>query len=333
MNNKKVTIYDVAKRANTSLTTISRVLNDPEKVKVKTRNRILKIIDELGYHPNTVAQGLAKKRTKTIGVVISDLFHESAAELFNGICDIGRYYKYSIKVYPILYDKDVRDETGKIIADQVDGLIFANETLSERSINTFKEMILANKIPLVFANVSPQSEIISTVHIDHIKAIYDLCNEFVENGAKDIYFITSVAPCALNDYKIRGYQKSMQKSGFSEKIFKTSNDYLINKEHFKEYFSKNKIDVAICSSDEIAVSFINAMIEIGKKIPDDVEVAGCQNTMLSKFSRPTLTTIDLPSYDIGAVSMRMLTKLMDEGTENLKTVLNFSIIKRNSTKI
>ena len=89
----KVTIYEVALAARVSLATVSRVLNNPEKVKPDTRERVLKVIKELGYRPNAIARGLASRKTTTVGVLVSDITRASVAEMLGWIADIAMKYK------------------------------------------------------------------------------------------------------------------------------------------------------------------------------------------------------------------------------------------------
>src|SRR5690554_3140246 len=119
-----VTIYDVAGAAGVSLATVSRVLNSPEKVKEETRQRVLKVIKELGYRPNVIARGLASRRTTTVGVVISDITRASVAQMLGGISDIASKYHYSIKLFSIPEDADVLDILRDIVAEQVDGFLY-----------------------------------------------------------------------------------------------------------------------------------------------------------------------------------------------------------------
>src|SRR5574344_884424 len=112
------TIYDVAGAAGVSLATVSRVLNNPEKVKEETRTRVLKVIKELGYRPNVIARGLASKRTTTVGVVISDITRASVTQMLGGISDIANKYKYSLKIFSIHDDMDVSETLKDIVAEQ-----------------------------------------------------------------------------------------------------------------------------------------------------------------------------------------------------------------------
>ena len=123
----------------------------------------------------------------------------------------------------------------------------------------------------------------------------------------------------------------MLEAGLEPKIFRTSGDTLINRPHFETFFADIHVDGAIAVRDSIAVSFLNTAIENGKSVPSNLKIAGFQNTKYAALSRPALTSIDIPVYDIGAVSMRLLTKLMQsKGVENTRIVLPHRIIERQS---
>ena len=98
-----VTIFDVAKQAKVSLSTVSRVTNNPQKVNPATRERVLQVIKELGYHPNAIAKGLASRHSTTVGIVLSDVTRAATANLLGGIIDIAKRFNYSIKLFSINY--------------------------------------------------------------------------------------------------------------------------------------------------------------------------------------------------------------------------------------
>ncbi len=331
MADKNITIYDVAKTANTSLTTVSRVLNHPEKVSKQTKDKILKVIEELGFKPNSVAQTLASRKSRTIGIMITDFSRLSIANVFNGILDVGNTYGYNIKIYPVIHEDDIDSNLEKIISDQINGFIYVNEELSSKNIVYITQILKANHIPSVFANVSSKDKDISTVHIDYTKAVYDLTRKFISQGKKNIYFFSTSKKYALNKYKERGYVMALEEMGMSPLIIKTADEPCIVKDHITELFKDKPIDAAIATNDYLALAVMKALTEMGKKIPEDIEFAGCQNTTIAELAIPSLTSIDFPMYDIGAVSMRLLTKIMDEGIEADNINLPFTIIKRNST--
>lgn len=135
-----VTIYDVAAASGYSLATISRVLNHPEKVKPATREKVLKVIEELGYRPNMVARGLASRKTTSVGVIISDITRASVAEMIGGIMDISDTYDYSIKIFQIHDDIQVKDVMRNVVAEQVDGVLYLNDELSDSATEEVKEL-------------------------------------------------------------------------------------------------------------------------------------------------------------------------------------------------
>lgn len=326
------TIYDVARGAGVSLATVSRVLNNPEKVKDETRQRVLKVIKELGYRPNVIARGLASRKTTTVGVVISDITRASVAEMLGGISDIAQNYHYSIKLFSVREDMDVIDTLHNIVAEQVDGVLYLNDELSEMRVNEIKKMFTGNNIPFVFANVVSDDLEVPTVSIDYEKAGYEITKLLIDDHRENIYLLSTARRYSVNDKKEEGYTRAMQEAGKEPKIFRTSGDTLINRQHFSTFFSDKKVDAAIGVRDSIAVSFMNIARDNGRDVPKDLAIAGFQNTKYSLLSRPNLTSIDIPVYDIGAVSMRLLTKLMNnKEVDNIRIILPHYIVKRDST--
>lgn len=327
----KVTIYNVALAAGVSLATVSRVLNNPEKVKKETRERILKVIDELGYRPNAIARGLASRKTTTVGVLVSDLTRASIAEMLGGISDIARQYKYSIKLFTTPENVDLNEQIKIIIAEQVDGLLLLNDELEYDKMKMINDICAKNDVPLVLANVLYDVPTVPSVSIDYEKAGYEITKLMIETGKKDIYLLSTVRNYSVNDKKEQGYQRAMLEASLEPKIFRTSGSTSVNRQHFFGYFKDKRIDGAIGVRDSIAVSFMNIIRENGLNVPDRVAVAGFQNTKYATLSRPTLTSIDIPVYDIGAVAMRLLTKLMNkEEIDEVKIILNHYIVRRQS---
>jgi len=329
----KKTIYDVAGAAGVSLATVSRVLNNPEKVKEETRQRVLKVIKESGYRPNVIARGLASRKTTTVGIVISDVTRASVAEMLGGISDIAHNYKYSIKLFSIREDMDVVDVLKDIVAEQVDGVLYLNDELSSHRVEEVEKIFIDNQIPFVFANVVSDDENVPMVCIDYEKAGYEITKLMIDDNRKHIYLLSTARRYSVNDKKEAGYIKAMEEAGLEPRIFRTSGDTNINRQHFNAFFSDKKVDAAIGVRDSIAVSFMNIAKDHGVSVPSDVAVAGFQNTKYALLSRPNLTSIDVPVYDIGAVSMRLLTKLMNsKDVENVRIILPHYVVKRDSTK-
>jgi LacI family transcriptional regulator len=263
--------------------------------------------------------------------MLSDVTRASTSSLLGGIIDIAKKYSYSIKIFSMSGDNDVLDSIREVVAEQVDGILFLNDELDSKQLNIVKEQASNANIPLVLTNVISDDPELPSVAIDYKKASYDTTKALLEQGRKALYLLSTVTRYSVNSQKEAGYEEAMKEAGIEPKIFRTSGDLSINTPHFEEYFENNPVDGAIAVRDSIAVSFMNVMINKGKKVPQDVAVVGYQNTKYAMLARPKLTCIDTPVYDIGAVAMRLLTKLMKgESVDTIKIVLPHKIIKRET---
>ncbi len=330
----KATIYDVAGAARVSLATVSRAINNPEKVKPETRERVLRVIEELGYKPNAFARGLASRKSTTVAVLVPDMSRASIAEMMNGIADIARVYKYSILLYILDNEESSEEDVLKeIVAAQVDGMLYLNDEITDSQHDFLKKVRDEYQIPIVLTNtIYPKSDEIPSVSIDYEAAGYEMTKRLIEDGRTNIYMVSTVRKYMVNDLKEQGYLRAVSEAGLTPKIMRTSGRISINTEHFNEYFHSHTVDGVIAVRDSIAVSFINVARQNHVRVPEDISVAGFQNTKYSLLSRPRLSCVNVPIYDIGAVSMRVLTKLMNqEEIEDRMVKLDHDIIARGST--
>ncbi len=331
----KVTIYEVAARARVSLATVSRAINNPEKVKPETRERVLKVIEDLGYKPNAFAKGLASRKSTTVAVIVPDMSRASIAEMMNGIADIARVYKYQILLH-ILDSEDISEEDllKEIVAAQVDGILYLNDEVTPEQYRFLQKIKDEYGIPVVLTNTMyPDHDDIPSVSIDYEKAGYEITKRLITEGRKNIFMVSTVRKYMVNDLKESGYLRAIEEAGLTPKIMRTSGRVSINTEHFNEYFKNHKVDGLIGVRDSIAVSFMNVARANHVKIPEDISVVGFQNTKYAILARPQLTCVDVPIYDIGAVGMRLLTKLMNqEEIPEPEVILDHDIIVRQSTR-
>jgi LacI family transcriptional regulator len=330
-----ITIYDVAREANVSMATVSRVVNGNPNVKPVTRKKVLEVIDRLGYRPNAVARGLASKKTTTVGVIIPDISSIFFAELARGIEDIATMYKYNI----ILSNSDQNKEKelhllNTMLGKQVDGIVFMGGNITLEHVEEFEK----SPVPIVLAGSIEESQVIPSVNIDYEQAVYDSVKEFVEKGHKNIGFVIGPLHEPQNsEKKLKGYKRALQEAGISyneELVFEGDYTYDSGLEAFDKLLENSERPTAILvGSDEMALGVVHGAEDKGFNIPNDFEVITSDNTRLSLMVRPQLTTVVQPLYDIGAVSMRLLTKLMNKEkvTDNI-VVLPHRIEHRQSTK-
>ena len=329
------TIYDVAREANVSMATVSRVVNGNPNVKPSTRKKVLEAIERLGYRPNAVARGLASKKTTTVGVIIPDIASILFAELARGIEDIATMYEYNI----ILSNSDQNREKeirlmNTMLGKQVDGVIFMGGKLDDELIEEFKK----SPVPVVLAATVDEDRGTPSVNIDYEIASYEAVQALIEKGPKKIAAVIGPLEDPINgQLKFSGYRKAMENAGLDILDgFVSVGDlsYESGLQAADAFLQLPEKPTAIfVGTDEMALGVIHGFQDANLSVPQDVEIIGFDNTRLATMVRPTLSTVVLPMYDIGAVAMRLLTKLMNkEEVDEQNVILPHRIEFRKSTK-
>jgi len=328
-----VTIYDVAREAGVSMATVSRVVNNNPNVKPQTRKKVFEAIEKLGYRPNAVARGLASKKTTTVGVVIPDISNSIFAEVARGIEDIANMYHYNIILCNAdkKKDKEIR-VINTLLEKQVDGLLFMGGVVTDEHIRAFQ----TSTVPIVLCGTTVDNGEIPSVDIDHEAAAYDAVNMLIEEGHRRIGMISGTLQDPATGYaRYNGYRRALENAGIPvrEELVRLGNyRYESGAEAMSYFLGLAERPTAIfAATDEMAIGAIHAIQDHGLKVPDDVSVISIDNIRMASMVRPQLTTVAQPMYDIGAVSMRLLTKLMNKETvEETKVVLPHEIIRRKT---
>jgi LacI family transcriptional regulator len=327
-----VTIYDVAREAGVSMATVSRVVNNKPNVKPHTRAKVYEAIDRLSYRPNAVARGLASKKTTTVGVVIPDISNSMFSEVVRGIEDIANMYHYNI----ILCNSDKKKEKelrviNTLLEKQVDGLLFMGGLITKEHRDA-----LHTSVPVVLCATSDADLLIPSVNIDHEKAAFDAVKQLIEHGHKNIGMISiSLQDPSIGYARFQGYKLALEHFGipYHESNVRVGNyRYESGVEAMQYFLQLNERPTAIfAANDEMAIGAIHALQDNGLSVPHDMSVISVDNVRMAEMVRPQLTTIAQPMYDIGAVAMRLLTKLMKkESVVDHMVILPHELILRKS---
>ena len=327
-----VTIYDVAREAGVSMATVSRVVNGNKNVKENTRKKVLEVIERLDYRPNAVARGLASKKTTTIGVVIPNITNTYFSTLAKGIDDIAEMYKYNI----VLANSDEDDEkevavVNTLFSKQVDGIIFMGHHLTEKIRSEFSR----SRTPVVLAGTVDVEHQLPSVNIDYKQATADAVALLAKNNKK-IAFVSGPLVDDINGkLRLPGYKAGLKKAkvSYSEGlVFEAKYNYN-DGYHLAERVIASKATAAVVAGDELAAGLLNGLADHGVKVPEDFELITSDDSQVTLFTRPNLTTISQPLYDLGAISMRMLTKIMHkEELDEREVTLAHGIYERQSTR-
>lgn len=330
MHKQDVTIYDVAREAKVSMATVSRVVNGNNNVRKETRDRVQAVIKKLHYQPNIVAQGLASKRTTTVGLIMPDLTNLYFAELSKGIDDIALLYKYNIIITTVENQLMKEDQVIQdLLNRQVDGVIYMSNRLSDDIVNAFKR----TNTPVVLAGTKDNRQEFPSVSIDYAKADTEALNLMFNDGKKNLAIVVGDADAVVNkNYRIPAYRQFLKDHNLSsEHVYSGVHDYSDGYNLFAK-LAKDGVDGVLITRDNSSVGVLNSAVDAGRKVPDDLEIITASATQIASVVRPALTTIKQPLYDMGAVAMRMLTKLMNnEEVDETHIQLPYELLKKQST--
>ncbi len=330
------TIKDVAKMADVSISTVSRVINDSKPVSPEARRRVLHAIGVLDYKPNEVARSLVTKKSNIIGVIVSDIGNQYVSQVLRGVEEIGRMYNYDILLSSSYDDPEIEIKFANLFSQkQVEGIIIISEILNQKLLYKLDEF----KIPCVVINRFYNVDEAPTVTINNKAASYNMTDYLINLGHQSIGYVAMRKDMDRTNekYKIRGYRDAMRAAGLKPSILYSEGleekDTLELFEEHEEELRDGKYSVLFCSQDLMAIHLMNVMRDHGMNIPDDMSFAGFGGSALSDIYRPKLTTVKEPYYDIGAVAIRKLFKMLDKkntdkGEEMI--LLPVEIIKRQS---
>lgn len=331
---KRITIYDVAKEADVSLATVSRVINDSNVVREDTRQRVQEVIERLGYKPNAVAQGLALSKTTTVSIVMSEKLLAYNAKILNGLMDVANVYHYNVMFHTTSQGiSKMQDVIESIIKSRVDGVILFNDNFTE------DEMVVLNeyKLPTVIVGSrfdGKRHDHVGNVFVDFEKLAYDLVKENFEKGIEDIALVEDKLNLSMMKQVKAGMKRAYQEAGKEfDNVLTYDDTYKTSYEFFTDHFSSHKPPkLAIALRDSQAIAMLNAAKEHDLKVPEDFEIITILDSKYLPMMRPDISAYNIPEYDLGAIAMRMLTKMLEEDQEVVRDITLQAIeIERNST--
>ena len=329
---KKVTIYSVAHEAGVSLATVSRVINDSSLVKEETKKKVEDAIVRLGYRPNAVAQGLALKKTTVIALVIPDSSFLYMGKIINGLLDVAKIYKYNIMLHTSSSSINEMDEIiDNIVKSRADGVIVYNDVLTEKQISTLKTY----QVPLVYIGHDISSINSCNVFVSYKREVSDLITKYLNRGISDIVFVEDKKNELMMNYVLEGINEAFSKENKQfDGLIRIPDYYKNSYGYLNEYFTSHQHKVVITLRDSQATAVLNACSKNGIRIPEDTDLICVIDSRYNEMVRPTISSFDNPVYDLGALAMRVMTKMLS-GEQMLKKEYPLSCPYRgkDSTKL
>src|SRR5690554_670452 len=322
----KATIRDVAKKANVSVSTVSRVINQKGYVHEETKVIVEKTIEELGFIPNQLARSLTSRSSKIIGVIVPHIGPSFYGELLEGIESQASAYGYKIMFCNTQDDPDRELEYLKFFEQyNIEGLIIAANFSN-------KDKLAELKIPVVTVD-HILDENIPSITSDNVKGGQLAARKLIDTGAKNILVFRGPSFLLTTMERTIGFLNELKPTKIYADIFDfdlVSPDIKLIEEILK---SNPNVDGIFTFSDTLAIATLNILQKLGKKVPEDVSLIGFDDTPYSRWITPSISTIHQSVNFMGKQSFINLTRLI-RGIEldSLHEIIDVRLIERASTK-
>ncbi len=331
-----ITITDIANKANVSRMTVSRVLNNSGPVAQETAEKIKGIMKEMNYHPNLIARSLSSQKTLTIGVIIpktEKLFLDNyIAQILSGVTDIAQRNNYRIMLIPVNHSREEEGDYLNFVRSKLfDGLILLKTKTNDPHLTELAK----SGFPYILVNYRKFGDNYNFVDSENIKGAELAVEHLYKKGHRKIGFIAGSMDEVNGRDRLKGYKNILKKYKLPIK-----DEYIIygdfNKETAREN-SKKLLELkdrptAIFSSDDYMALGVIEQIKMYKlDVPKDIAVIGFDNIEIGEFSKPALTTVKQPMYEIGKTSSEALLGLIKKIKKSpIRLMLKTELIIRES---
>lgn len=330
-----VTIRDIAKAANVSPSTVSRVLSNSPKISQATKEKVYKVMKELNYEPNIIARSLANSSTKILGLIFSnkedDLFENPFfIQAMKGISVYAQKRGYYI-IYTFSENEEKQLEYIKhyVRSRLVDGIILLTSKENDKRISYLKNV----KHPFVLIGRPQDAEGVLWVDNDNFQAMYNVVDYLIKKGRKCIAFIGGPTNLCVTRDRFDGYRKALKTHAIAEneKLIKFTTQFSrqCGYEAMKDILSVEVPSAVITTDDLLAFGVINALHENNIK---NVAVVGFNNTPLAEYQDPPLTSVDINAQELGKYAAKLLIdRLEKKDNPHTHYIIDTKLVERAST--
>ena len=294
-----ITIKDVARKARVSVATVSRVVNDKEAVRDETRRRIQATIERLGYAPHGTARSLITRQTRTIGVLLPDIYGEFFSELIRGIDATVRRSGHHLLVSGSHGDKSEAGELLRAMRGRVDGLIVLSPEMGAHALPAH----LSDTLPVVLLNSASDGGAFDLINIDNHDGAFAMVQHLAGLGHRRIAFIRGPETNQDALERLRGYRKAM--AGLSSRPsgelefpgnFREETGYQAGQRILK---LERRPTAIFAANDAMAIGCLHALREAGVRVPEDFALAGFDDIPIASFTAPPLTSVRVSIAELG----------------------------------
>jgi len=320
-----VTIRDVAAKAGVSVATVSRVFNQKGPIRQETIRRVMDVAGALQYIPHAGARSLSTRSTRTIGVVLPDLYGEFFSEVIRGIDLAARQMRYHLLLSGSHADRDEMRAVVQAVRGMVDGLIVMSPDLDPAALVGE----LPPNIPVVLLNAKVKGH--SCITIDNAGGARAMVRHLLSLGHDRIAFVSGPAQNADAEQRRRGYRAGLAEAGLTpieiEGTFTEESGYEAAQRIIR---LAPRPTAVFCGNDSMAIGALSAFSEAGLRVPEQVALVGFDDIPIARFLAPPLTTVNVPIADLGRQGFEILVHEAKENGQPRNVKLDTTLIVRRS---
>ena len=343
---RKITLKQIAKELDVSISTVSKALRNSVEISEDTKQKVQAFAKLYNYRPNNIALSLKNRKTNTIGIIIPEIVHHFFSKVIRGVELVAnqRGYNVIVGLSNESFSKEVINM--QMLANgSIDGFILSisKETLQLQDYHHFQETISQGMPIVMFDRVVAEIDC-DKVIIDDFKGAKTAVEKLITNGARHIGLITTRDYVSVGKLRTQGYMEALEEHGIelrSELILKMddSKNYEEDLEALENeirhlFGSEQKIDAVFAVNELYALSAMKVARSFGLSVPDDLQVIGFTDGVLSKHATPSMSTISQHGQQMGEKAAHLLIDRLEneEEEENYKTVvISTDLIERDST--
>lgn len=330
---RKVTLKELAKLLNVSVSTVSKALNDSHEIGPETKARVKELALIHNYVPNGLAQSLQSQRTKTIGVIIPDVLAHFFAKSLHGIETAAS--KLGYKVIICISNESIQKEAESIrtlMNGSVDGIIMslAKETQATQKFDHFTSA--TRKLPMVLFDRISDIPGCDKITINDAEVAEAATQELYNSGCRNIIYLSTIHTTSVDQERQKGYRSSMDEKGLPSRIINI--DYSNFEEKLLSFLKTNPVDGIVAADELSAVSAMKTALKNGYKIPEEISVIGFTNGILGENFIPSLTTVEQNAEEQGRSAVELMVNRLEEliPEKRVHKIIETFIVRRDSTR-
>ncbi|MFI2742938.1 LacI family DNA-binding transcriptional regulator [Zhouia sp. PK063] len=336
---QKITLKEISKKLNVSISTVSKALRDSPEISEKTKEIVKAFAKENHYRPNNIALSLKNRKTKNIGIIIPEIVHHFFSSIINGVQQTAAENGYNVII--CMSDESHKKEEANMLMlanGSIDGFILSlsQETQKLQKFDHIKEVI-EQGMPVVMVDRVTDEVQCDKVINDDLNGAYNAVKYLIDQGKKKIALVATADYFSVGRLRAQGYFNALSDAGITvdEELIVKVKDLNDGRPEIEELLNNHDIDAVFAITEFLAVSAMRVAEQRGMNIPNDFAAIGFTNGIISRIANPTLTTVSQHGYEIGKEATELLIHRLENEEKEIpyKTqVVKTTLIKRESTK-